>query len=274
MQTHLAPEYQNTPDGLAAEAILRKCVHCGFCLPACPTYQELGQEMDTPRGRIVLMKEVLEGTLTLTQALPHVDRCLGCLACETACPSGVKYRELISPFRDGAIARFLDKGIQTLDSFSPWYTAVPPPATIADGAAAGPDGAFQFDVALLEGDNRFVVEARDLLQSHQWVRATVIGTEEAGSVYRLNLSRVLPSLRDMVARRVQPGDVIRARVKEVRPDGAFFDVLPGVQAWLDVISSIPMTIRSSLMRSILCRDLLAPVFIPSYGRQRGSVTPI
>jgi hypothetical protein len=77
------------------------------------------------------------------------------------------------------------------------------------------------------------VEARDLLQSHQWVRATVIGTEEGGAVYRLNLSRVLPSLRDMVARRVQPGDVIRARVKEVRPDGAFFDVLPGVQAWLD-----------------------------------------
>jgi glycolate oxidase iron-sulfur subunit len=76
------------------------CVHCGFCLPACPTYQELGQEMDTPRGRIVLMKEVLEGTLPLEQALPHVDRCLGCLGCETACPSGVKYRELISPFRD------------------------------------------------------------------------------------------------------------------------------------------------------------------------------
>lgn len=82
-----------------SEAV-QACVHCGFCLPACPTYQVLGQEMDTPRGRIVLMKEVLEGTLPLAQALPHVDRCLGCLACETACPSGVKYRELISPFRD------------------------------------------------------------------------------------------------------------------------------------------------------------------------------
>lgn len=82
-----------------AEAV-QTCVHCGFCLPTCPTYQELGQEMDTPRGRIVLMKEVLEGTLPLAQALPHVDRCLGCLACETACPSGVKYRDLISPFRD------------------------------------------------------------------------------------------------------------------------------------------------------------------------------
>ncbi|HRX53235.1 MAG TPA: heterodisulfide reductase-related iron-sulfur binding cluster [Verrucomicrobiales bacterium] len=75
------------------------CVHCGFCLAACPTYRELGQEMDSPRGRIVLMKEVLEGTLELAAAQPHLDRCLGCLACEPACPSGVPYRDLISPFR-------------------------------------------------------------------------------------------------------------------------------------------------------------------------------
>src|SRR5512146_1412730 len=75
------------------------CVHCGFCLPACPTYLELGQEMDSPRGRIVLMKQVLEGQLTWAAAQPHVDRCLGCLACEPACPSGVPYRDLISPFR-------------------------------------------------------------------------------------------------------------------------------------------------------------------------------
>src|SRR5918993_704989 len=78
---------------------VQTCVHCGFCLAACPTYRELGQEMDTPRGRIVLMKEVLEGTLPLAAAQPHVDRCLGCLACEPACPSGVPYRDLISPFR-------------------------------------------------------------------------------------------------------------------------------------------------------------------------------
>lgn len=75
------------------------CVHCGFCLAACPTYREFGQEMDSPRGRIVLMKQVLEGTLPWSDAQPHVDRCLGCLACEPACPSGVPYRDLISPFR-------------------------------------------------------------------------------------------------------------------------------------------------------------------------------
>ena len=81
-----------------ADAI-HTCVHCGFCLAACPTYKELGQEMDSPRGRIVVMKEALEGKIGMEEALPHVDQCLGCLACEPACPSGVAYRDLISPFR-------------------------------------------------------------------------------------------------------------------------------------------------------------------------------
>ncbi len=78
---------------------VQTCVHCGFCLAACPTYQELGQEMDSPRGRIVLMKQVLEGTMPAAAAQVHIDRCLGCLACEPACPSGVPYRDLLSPYR-------------------------------------------------------------------------------------------------------------------------------------------------------------------------------
>jgi glycolate oxidase iron-sulfur subunit len=75
------------------------CVHCGFCLPTCPTYQVLGEEMDSPRGRIVLMKSVLEGSVQVGEAIPYIDRCLGCLACTTACPSGVEYAELVLPFR-------------------------------------------------------------------------------------------------------------------------------------------------------------------------------
>ena len=75
------------------------CVHCGFCLPACPTYVELGEEMDSPRGRIVMMKGALEGELDPAQVARHVDACLGCVACVTACPSGVRYGELVTPFR-------------------------------------------------------------------------------------------------------------------------------------------------------------------------------
>lgn len=81
-----------------ADAV-QKCVHCGFCLPTCPTYQLLGQEMDSPRGRILLMKEDLEGNLASDQALPHIDQCLGCLACETACPSAVPYGNLLNSYR-------------------------------------------------------------------------------------------------------------------------------------------------------------------------------
>jgi glycolate oxidase iron-sulfur subunit len=78
---------------------IETCVHCGFCLPSCPTYRVLGEEMDSPRGRIVLMKQVLEGDLTPGDVLPYIDRCLGCLGCETSCPSGVHYRDLLIPFR-------------------------------------------------------------------------------------------------------------------------------------------------------------------------------
>ena len=81
------------------------CVHCGFCLPSCPTYQELGEEMDSPRGRIYLMKGVLEGTLEAGRVQPHIDRCLGCMACETACPSGVEYHKLLLPYRASAEPR-------------------------------------------------------------------------------------------------------------------------------------------------------------------------
>ncbi len=95
MQTNLAPEFKNTPDGLAAEAILRKCVHCGFCTATCPTYQLLGNELDGPRGRIYLMKQVLEGATPTRETQLHLDRCLTCRNCESTCPSGVDYGHLV-----------------------------------------------------------------------------------------------------------------------------------------------------------------------------------
>ena len=95
MQTNLAPEYKGTADGTAAEAILRKCVHCGFCTATCPTYQLLGDELDGPRGRIYLMKQVLEGETPTRKTQMHLDRCLTCRNCETTCPSGVDYGHLL-----------------------------------------------------------------------------------------------------------------------------------------------------------------------------------
>jgi len=95
MQTNLAPEFKGTREGQAAEAILRKCVHCGFCTATCPTYQLLGDELDGPRGRIYLMKQVLEGAPVTRSTQQHLDRCLTCRNCETTCPSGVEYGHLV-----------------------------------------------------------------------------------------------------------------------------------------------------------------------------------
>ncbi len=95
MQTNLAPQYVGTPEGEQAEAILRKCVHCGFCTATCPTYQLLGDELDGPRGRIYLMKQVFEGATPTRATQQHLDRCLTCRNCESTCPSGVQYGHLV-----------------------------------------------------------------------------------------------------------------------------------------------------------------------------------
>jgi glycolate oxidase iron-sulfur subunit len=95
MQTLLSPEFRDTRDGTEAEAILRKCVHCGFCNATCPTYQVLGDELDGPRGRIYLIKQMLEGGKVTQSTQLHLDRCLTCRNCETTCPSGVEYGRLL-----------------------------------------------------------------------------------------------------------------------------------------------------------------------------------
>jgi glycolate oxidase iron-sulfur subunit len=95
MQTQLAPQFANTPEGIEAARILGKCVHCGFCTATCPTYQLLGDELDGPRGRIYLIKQIAEGQQPTEKTRLHLDRCLTCRNCESTCPSGVQYGNLI-----------------------------------------------------------------------------------------------------------------------------------------------------------------------------------
>ena len=100
MQTNLADWIKDTPEGLEADSILRKCVHCGFCLATCPTYNLLGDELDSPRGRIYLMKQMLEGEPVTAKTQLHLDRCLTCRSCESTCPSGVQYGRLVDIGRE------------------------------------------------------------------------------------------------------------------------------------------------------------------------------
>ena len=115
---HSIPVETLGPLGSAMAGAVEQCVHCGFCLPACPTYTVMAEEMDSPRGRIILMKSVLEGEIRLDDALPYIDRCLGCLGCVTACPSGVPYSELVTPFRAYAQERrrrpFVQRAVRRL----------------------------------------------------------------------------------------------------------------------------------------------------------------
>src|SRR3569833_315315 len=123
METRLADWIRDTPTGTTADEILRKCVHCGFCLATCPTYQVLGDELDGPRGRIYQIKQVLEGTPAKRANQLHLDRCLTCRSCESTCPSGVQYGHLVDigravvdkqverPWRERALRWLLREGL-------------------------------------------------------------------------------------------------------------------------------------------------------------------
>ena len=100
MQTHFSPEQLSDARLAAADAILRTCVHCGMCTATCPSYQVLGDELDSPRGRIYLIKDMLENDREPdARTVRHIDRCLSCLSCMTTCPSGVHYMHLVDHAR-------------------------------------------------------------------------------------------------------------------------------------------------------------------------------
>jgi len=128
MQTELAEFIRDTPEGQEAQAILRKCVHCGFCTATCPTYQVLGDDLDSPRGRIYLMKRALEGAPISERTRLHLDRCLTCRACETTCPSGVRYGRLVDIGRAVVEAKTrrapLERGYRALLAFTLPRTAL------------------------------------------------------------------------------------------------------------------------------------------------------
>ncbi|MCD6679698.1 MAG: glycolate oxidase subunit GlcF [Burkholderiaceae bacterium] len=131
METHLVDRLVGTPDGDDAELNLRRCVHCGFCLATCPTYKLLGDERDSPRGRIYLMKQVVEGATPTLATLQHLDRCLTCRNCETTCPSGVEYGHLVDvgrklveeqvrrPLRERVVRALLREGMTRRWIFAP-----------------------------------------------------------------------------------------------------------------------------------------------------------
>jgi glycolate oxidase iron-sulfur subunit len=127
MKTNLAEQIRDTPEGKEADRILRACVHCGFCTATCPTYQLLGDELDSPRGRIYLIKEVLEGNEVTRKTQLHLDRCLTCRACETTCPSGVQYGHLVDIGRDIVDNRVRRPLIESLKRFA-LRKVVPTPA--------------------------------------------------------------------------------------------------------------------------------------------------
>jgi glycolate oxidase iron-sulfur subunit len=175
MQTHLSPEFENTPEGEAARDIVRKCVHCGFCNATCPTYQLLGDELDGPRGRIYLIKQVLEGGVATRSTQQHLDRCLTCLNCQTTCPSGVEYGHLVDigrkivdarverPPAERAVRWLLKEGLtsplfapamrigRVLRPVLPAVLKNKVPSKSADGPRAAPSREYQRKVLMLRG---------------------------------------------------------------------------------------------------------------------------
>jgi glycolate oxidase iron-sulfur subunit len=175
MQIKLSPEFEASPDGEEAQAIVRKCVHCGFCNATCPTYQLLGDELDGPRGRIYLIKQVLEGGDVTRSTQQHLDRCLTCLNCQTTCPSGVEYGHLIDIGRkivDARVERtapertvrwLLKEGLtsplfapalrvgQALRPILPEVLKNKVPARVRERLPAAPTGAHARKVLMLQG---------------------------------------------------------------------------------------------------------------------------
>ena len=240
MQTHLAPEFQGTPEGRKGEEILRRCVHCGFCTATCPTYQLLGDELDGPRGRIYLIKQVLEGATPTTATQLHLDRCLTCRNCESTCPSGVQYGQLVEigrhiveakverPRRERAVRWLLKEGL-TSPLFKP---------AMQLGQALRP---------LVPAALKDKVPAKAPPQAHQWPTRShprkvlmLLGCVQPAMMPNINsaTARVLDAagIQTLVADGAGCCGAIRSHLND--PEGGLADMRRNIDAWWPLVEGL------------------------------------
>ena len=240
MQTNLAPEFRGTRQGEEAEAILRKCVHCGFCNATCPTYQLLGDELDGPRGRIYLIKQVLEGAPVTRTTQMHLDRCLTCRNCETTCPSGVQYGNLVEIGRqivDERVARPLAEKLQR--------TALKEGLTSPLFGPAMKLG--QFVRPLLPATLQNKVPAKAGARAHQWPQRThprkvlmLLGCVQPAMMPAINsaTARVLDAvgIQTLVADNAGCCGAIRTHLNDV--EGGLADMRRNIDAWWPLVQGL------------------------------------
>jgi glycolate oxidase iron-sulfur subunit len=240
MQTTLAPEFKGTPDGEAAQAILGKCVHCGFCTATCPTYQLLGDELDGPRGRIYLIKQVLEGVAPTRATQLHLDRCLTCRSCESTCPSGVQYghlvdigRKLVEAKVERPLPERLTRGILKAGLTSPLF---------APAMKLG-----QWMRPLLPAALKHKVPARGGARAHQWPTRShprkvllLLGCVQPAMMPNINAAtaRVLDAagIQTLVADDAGCCGAIRTHMDDV--EGGLADMRRNIDAWWPLVQGL------------------------------------
>jgi glycolate oxidase iron-sulfur subunit len=239
MQTHLSPEFEGTPEGEEARAIVRKCVHCGFCNATCPTYQLLGDELDGPRGRIYLIKQVLEGGAITRSTQQHLDRCLTCLNCQTTCPSGVEYGHLVDigrkivdarverPATERTVRWLLKEGLtsplfapamragQAMRPLLPTVLKNKLPPRSSERAGAGPTRVHQRKVLMLQG----------------CVQPSMMPNIDAAAVRVLDTAGV----QTVHARGTGCCGAVRTHLGD--PEGGLQDMRRNIDAWMPMVSA-------------------------------------
>jgi len=240
MQTNLAPEFKGTRQGEEAEAILRKCVHCGFCTATCPTYQLLGDELDGPRGRIYLIKQVLEGAPVTRKTQLHLDRCLTCRNCESTCPSGVEYGNLVEIGRqivDERVERPLAEKLQRTALKQGLTSPLFGPA-MKLGQAFRP---------LLPATLKNKVPAKAGARAHQWPQRThprkvlmLLGCVQPAMMPGINsaTARVLDAagIQTLVADDAGCCGAIRTHLSDV--EGGLADMRRNIDAWWPLVQGL------------------------------------